>query len=261
LEAQKGGRSMMTDEKKIMEIESLKNAENYEEAIRKIIGSIDHAIGDVETARYLLNLVICTTALGLKELAQDAIDKLYSLSLPPDWEPVRNYITAASYLDFGRYQEALELLRINLDNSILLTNGFAVERYENLARYGFALTHLERYTEALAVLNEAERVFPGGELRANIKLYQATCLGSLRRFDEAVSLSEEVASNETGGLVVEARLKIAQIRLAQDRFLDALTLYRELEELLPCSFISATDVKRGIDAALDGLMRNQKTLQ
>ena len=249
------------DEEKIAEIEALKDQGDYEDAIRKIVESIVSASDDVERARYLINQVVCATNIDMKEMAYGAIAALYKLSLPSDWEPVRNYITATSYLDFGRPQDASELFRINLDNPILLANDFVVERYENLAQYGFSLAYLGRYTEALRSLEEAQQLFPNGGFRGNIQMYKASCLGSLGRFEEAFLLAESVLRNETGEIIVDAKLKMAEIRLAQSRFSDALSLYREVEGNLPCPRVSAINVKRGIETAMDGLIKNPGVMQ
>jgi tetratricopeptide (TPR) repeat protein len=243
------------NEKNIAAIEGFKNDGNYEEAVRKILSTIDSSTDDVEKARYLINLIVCTTNLYQREMASDAINQIYKLSLPPDWEPIRNYIAAVSHLDFDQPQEALELLRKNLENPIFMDQEFSSERYENLAQCGFVLTHLERYGEALSSLNEAEQVCPQGELQSEIKLYKATCLGSIGKFDEAFALSKNVVDNGAGEITVRARLKMAQIRLAEARFSEAVDLYRDVGKCLPCSTISASDVERGIEVAMDALMK------
>jgi tetratricopeptide (TPR) repeat protein len=249
------------NEERIAEIESLKDAGEYDAAIRKIRESIGSADCDVDRARYLINLVVCATNSDQDEMARDAIEQLYRLPLPADLEPIRNYIAGVSHLDFDRPQQASELFQINIDNPILLADEFAHERYENLVQYGFALVYLGRYLEALSSFNQAELVCPKGNLWADIQLYRISSLGSLGRFDEAFLLAQDLSGTEPADVSVRAKYHMAEIRLEQGRFSDALRFYREVQKLLPSSRVLATDVKKGIERALNGTTGHAGMLQ
>jgi tetratricopeptide (TPR) repeat protein len=143
----------------------------------------------------------------------------------------------------------------------LFADEFVVERYENLAQYGFALVHLGRYSEALSAFDQAELVYPNGNLSVEIQLYRITGLGRLKHCDEAFLLAQNLSNREKGDVSVRAKYHMAEIRLEQGRFKDALRIYREVQKLLPCTRVSATDVKRDIESALKGLVDNGGMLQ
>jgi tetratricopeptide (TPR) repeat protein len=249
------------NEETIDSIERLKEAGDFDEAIHQILGGIDSATSDIERARYLINLIVCATNIGNETMAGSSIRDLFKLPLPADIALVRNYVSAVSYIDFFHPQRAVELLRANLSSDLLMDQAFFMQRYETLAQYGFALTHLERYSEALSSLNVAESAVPNGDLTANIRLYKATCLASLRRFDDAYVLAEGLICDGTAEIAIEAKFIMAQVRLAQGHFKEAVDLYRDVRKLLPSTRVSEIEVKGGIEAAMAGLTRDSKSVQ
>ncbi|HXE09400.1 MAG TPA: tetratricopeptide repeat protein [Acidobacteriaceae bacterium] len=243
---------------KIDDIEALKVSGRYEDAIHQIEDSIASATDDSERLLYLTNLVVCATNIRNEAMARGAIDKLYQLRPLPGEEPFRNYVAGCFFLSFAEPQKAFELFLLNLENPILLAPEFREHRYENLAQCGFALCHLGRYTEALSRFDEAEEFLPARELHVDIEFYRITCLVQLKRLDEAARIAERATQNGSTEIRARARFDLAEIRFEQRRFEEALSLYSEVETLLPCDGIAEFDVRRGISTSMDALTKTRR---
>jgi tetratricopeptide (TPR) repeat protein len=179
-----------------------------------------------------------------------------------------NYMTLAYlYWDRRRYDEALELHRIaaclgDKDEQLVMAYFSAADWFkqtdvafamlkDRFARFGrkssdpartlsSAYTQLDRYGEALEVVEEALRLRPDdGELMLYAAdLYSASSLEYLPRTRELVESAR--------GKVPRAQWLRTAARLAtsEDRFQDALALWREVVELAPLAVDAHTAVAR-----------------
>lgn len=179
-----------------------------------------------------------------------------------------NYMTLAYlYWDRRRYEEALELHRIaaclgDKDEQLVMAYFSAADWFkqtdaafamlrDRFARFGrkssdpartlsSAYTQLDRYGEALEVVEEALRLRPDdGELMLYAAdLYSASSLEYLARTRELVESAR--------GKVPRALWLRSAARLAasEDRFQDALALWREAIELAPLAVDAHTAVAR-----------------
>ena len=116
---------------------------------------LNRAQDDGTRMRLLFDLLSCSTRLGLEDITRRAISDLEKLPDPEISRVFVDLIQSISYIAFGKYQEALQLIDVNLRSNFMECDDFQVWNYEYLAYRGSALVGLARCEEALCALNKA----------------------------------------------------------------------------------------------------------
>lgn len=206
-----------------------------------------HRVHDDETRiRLLFNVVICSTALCMTSVTDDAIAELEKL---PDAKMSALYAAffqAVSHLAVGRAEEALDLIDSNLKSELTEREDFQIWKYKHLALKGRALAYLARCEESLAALAQAHQMYPKGEKEIDILIDQANCLGALKRYDEAYMAASQAAELDSGENAALAMQYMAECRMLQGRVPESLALYRELLKKLPCRLVNEERIQSGI---------------
>lgn len=204
-------------------------------------------VNDAETRiRLLFNVVICSTALSMTSITEDAIAELEKL---PDAKMSVMYATffqAVSHLAVGRAKVALDLIDSNLKSELTEREDFQIWKYKHLALRGRALAYLARCEESLAALAQAHQMYPGGEKEVDILIDQANCLGALKRYDEAYMAASQVPGLDSGETATLAMQYMAECRMLQGRVQESLALYRDLLKKLPCRLVNEERIQSGI---------------
>ena len=74
-------------------------------------------------------------------------------------------------------------------------------------------------------------------------------------------MAQEISDQTDGDVSVYATFLLAEIRVTQRRYLDALNLYRDVEKRLPNPMVSAEEVMRSVQKAMVGLTQGAKISQ
>jgi|GEM_PF-3242018 len=203
--------------------------------------------------RLLLNVVICSTSLGMSSVANDAILELEKLPEAKISHVYVNFFQAVSYLALGRAQEALELIDANFKSGILARDDLQVLKYEHLAYKGRALVFLARCEEALVSLAEGHTIYPDGKRETDILIDQANCLMALGQYDGAFDAARQVTNRDDGRMAGLAMQYMAESRRWQGRLQEAVKLYLDLKKRLPCEFVNEKRIEEGMNQCIASL--------
>jgi tetratricopeptide (TPR) repeat protein len=213
-------------------------------------------VHDDETRiRLLFNVVICSTALGVAGVTEDAIAELEKLPNSKISSIGAVFFQAVSHLALGRAQEALDLIEANLKSEFLEREDFQIWKYEHLAYQGRALAYLARCEESLAALAQAHQMYPEGNREADILVDQANCMMALKQYEEAYVTASQVQHLDNGELATLALQYMAECRMWQGRVQESLELYRDLLKKLPCRLVKEERIQAGINNGMAYLER------
>jgi tetratricopeptide (TPR) repeat protein len=209
-------------------------------------------VHDDETRiRLLLNVVICSTALCLDSVTDNAIEELKELPDPKMSGVYVAFFQAVSHLALGRAQEALDLIDVNLKSEFLEREDFQILKYEHLAYRGRALVFLARCEESLASLAQAHMMYPEGKKETDILIDQANCMMALKQYEEAYVAASQVQKWDNGEIATLAMQYMAECRMLQGRVQESLAFFGDLQKRLPCSLVNEerilTEIKNGMD--------------
>lgn len=207
---------------------------------------LNRARDDETRMRLLFNVVGCSTRLNLTDVTNEAVRALEHL---PDSKVSRafaNLLQAMSYIEFGKAQEALNLIDANLKLDLMDREDFQDSKYEHLVHKGRALTRLARCDDALSSFDSAHMMCPNGKYEANILIDRSNCLMALRRYDEAYDAASAVLSFRDDDLATLAMQYMAECRMWQSRVQESLALYRDLLKRLPCRLVQENHIQAGI---------------
>jgi tetratricopeptide (TPR) repeat protein len=140
----------------------------------------------------LYGIVTCSTWLNLDQMRENAIQELKQL---PDYEVSEAWVViaqATAYADFGRAQEALDLINRNLKREVLDRDDFLDWKYEHLFYKGHCLVQLARCEDALVAFDAAHRICPEGDFETDMLIDQSNCFLALARYDEAYAAASQV---------------------------------------------------------------------
>jgi tetratricopeptide (TPR) repeat protein len=205
--------------------------------------------------KILFGIVTCSTWLRLDTTREDAILELKQLS---DFDVSHAFIVmaqATAYLDFGRAQEALDLVNENLATEVLQRDDFRDWKYDHLFSKGRALVKLARYDEALCVFGAAHDIFPEGNSETEMLIERANCLIALDRFDESYDAAYQVLRRGDEEMTTLAMQYLAECRLWQSRASEALEWYVAIQKRLPCRWIQEERIQKGTTNAMAYLER------
>lgn len=243
----------MVDEANFAVIEDLKRRGDFEKALALIDDALKCPMDEDSLRRCLINLIVCAANLKLDERAREAMTEMEKLPKSPVWDIAKNLAIASLHVQYGRYQEAFDSLKKNLEIGLLGDADYVMERYETLSEIGIALTHIGRYSEAFIFLEEAQALDPNGCYRVMVKVELSACLRKLGRLDEAYTEVEDVVETGDRDMAAFALYRMANIRLQQGRCHEALHLYRKLGAMLPSALVAKKDVELGIVEALKAI--------
>jgi hypothetical protein len=241
--------------------EELSNAENLREqgefatALALTQEMLSRAADDGTRMRLLFDVLYCSTRLNANDITQDAIDQLEKLPDPKMSRIFVDLIQAISNIAFGKAQEALDLINANLSSEYMIREDFRVWKYQHLAYKGRALGFLQRWQESLVSLDEAYRMFPEGQRTTDILIDKSLCMMMFNRYEEAFLLAAEVRRREQGEMETLAIQYMAECDLGLGRASDALKLYSEIENRLPCRLVQEERIRTGIKNAMFYLER------
>jgi tetratricopeptide (TPR) repeat protein len=200
--------------------------------------------------KILFGIVTCSTWLKLDTTREGAIQDLKQLS---DFEVSYGFVVmaqATAYIDFGRVQEALDLINENLRTELLQRDDFQDWKYDHLFSKGRALVKLARYDEALRVFDAAHGIFPEGNSETEMLIERANCLIALDRFEETYDTAHQVLSRGDQEMATLAMQYMAECRMWQSRVPEALKWYAAIQKRLPCRWVQEERIQKGITNAI-----------
>jgi len=200
--------------------------------------------------RLLFDVVTCSTWLNQNEVLSKTVLELKQF---PDYDVSHAFVVmtqVSALVDFGRAQEALELINANFKSAILQKEEFQDWKYEYLFLKGRSLTRLARCDEALQTFDEAHSLYAEGKFEADILLDRANCLLYLGRYDESFEVASQVQTRGDEEMVTLAMQYMAECDLGLGRASDALKLYSEIETRLPCRLVEEERIRAGIKNAM-----------
>jgi tetratricopeptide (TPR) repeat protein len=198
----------------------------------------------------LFGIVTCSTWLGLDTIKEHAIQELKQFS---DYDVSHAFVgmtQARAYVDFGRAQEALDLINENLDSEVLQRDDLRDWKYESLFLKGSSLVGLARSDEALCAFDAAHAINADGEFETNMLIERANCFIALDRYDEAFEAARQVLTRGDQEMATLAMQYMAECRMWQSRVPEALELYTALEKRLPCRLVQEERIQSGIKIAI-----------
>ncbi len=200
--------------------------------------------------RILFDVVTCSTWLNQKEILNKAIKELKRL---PEYEVSHSFVVmtqASALVDFGRAQEALDLINAILRTAILQKEDFQDWKYECLFLKGRSLTRLARCDEALRAFDEAHSLYADGRFETDMLLDRSNCLSYLARYDEAYDAASQVLNRGEEERATLALQYMAECRMWQSRLPEALKLYAAIRKRLPCRLVQEQRVETGFKNAM-----------
>lgn len=207
--------------------------------------------------KVLYGVVTCAVWLGREDLLTKTVEELKRV---PDYEASDAFIVlirASVALDFGRPQEALNLINENLASEVLHRDAFRDWRYEHLYLKGRCFVRLKRCDEALDAFDAAHAIDPEGEFETDMLIERANCLLFSGRFGEAYSTASQVLSRSDDDMATLAMQYMAESRLWQRNPQEALELYASIQKRLPCPFVQEERIEKGIKNAMTQLEATQ----
>ncbi len=233
-------------EDEISEPEKLSTKGEFVEALALSQDMLSRANDDETRTRLLYNVVICSTALRMNSVADNAVVELGKLPDPKMSSVFAVFFQAVSHLSLGRAQEALDLINTNMKSEFIEREDFQIWKYELLAYKGRALTYLARPEESLVALEQAHKMFPEGKRETDILIDQANCMMALKRYEDAYMAASQVHRLDSGETATLAMQYMAECRMWQGRVQESLTLYRDLLKKLPCRLVNEERIQDGI---------------
>jgi tetratricopeptide (TPR) repeat protein len=218
----------------------------FGDALALYQGMLARAQDAVVRMKILYGTVTCSTWLGLDAIREDAIRDLKQF---PDYDVSRAFIVmaqAGAFIDFGRAQEALDLVTENLGSGVLQRADFQDWKYEHLFLKGQCLVRLNAIDEALCAFDAAHSMDPEGRLETVMLIERANCYRTRDRFAEAYELASQVQDRGDEDFRTLAMQYMAECRLGQRRAEEALSLYRDLQKRLPCRLVDEERIETGV---------------
>ncbi len=207
----------------------------------------------------LFGIVTCSTWLNLSDVRSNAIEALKQL---PEYEISDAFVVkarATALVDFGRPQEALDLINQALETATLRREDFQDWKYEYLALKGRSLTRLMRCDEAIRAFDEARNMYAEGKFETDMLLDRSNCLLYLARYDEAYKTANQVLPRGDEEMATLAMQYMAECRLRQSKIPEALELYAAIQERLPCRLVQEERIQAGIKNAIAYLEKRSPT--
>jgi len=200
--------------------------------------------------KILLGIVTCSTWLSIDPIRENAILELKQYSDCEGSNAFAVMAQARAYIDFGRTQEALDLINENLRGEVLQRDDFRDWRYEHLFLKGHCLVQLERYDDALCAFDAANGIYLEGDFETDLLIERSNCLLALNRYGEAYDAANQVLNRGDEEMATLAMQYMAECRMWQSRIPEALELYAAIQKRLPCRLIQEERIHTGIKNAV-----------
>lgn len=206
--------------------------------------------------KILFGIVTCSTWLSLDAVREKAIQELMQFSNHEMSHAFVVMVQARAYIDFGRTQEALDLITTNLKSEVLQRDDLQDWKYEHLFLKGRSLVQLARYDEALRAFDAAHSIYRDGQFEADMLIERANCFVALGRYGEAYDAAGKVLSRGDDEMAVLAMQYMAECRFWQSRVPEALELYVAIQKRLPSRLVQEERIQTGIKNAMTYLEKH-----
>jgi tetratricopeptide (TPR) repeat protein len=227
--------------------------------------------GDENTRMLLLfDIISCSTQIEAHTVTEDALSELVKLPLPEISRVLINLTRANAETDLGRPQNALDLLDLCMETDYFDRDDFRVHKYQLLFFKGKALDRLERWNDALECLDMAHLMFPNegacvdetarriyGWVETEILFNKSRSLFGLRRYEEAYEQARQAFEREKGDTKTLSLMYMANCRVMQKKYPEALKLYLAIQKELPCRTVREEALNEGMNRCLKGLEKLQ----
>ena len=243
-------------EEEIEEAELLSAQRKFDLSLVLLREMLSRARNDQTRMRILFDIVTCSTWLDLNEVPDKAIQELKQY---PDYEVSHAFIVMVqteAFIEFGRAQEALDLITEGLRLKLLQREDFQDWKYEYLHLEGRSLTRLARCEEALNAFNNAHAMDPAGKHEIDMLIARSNCLLALSRYEEAYDTARQVLTRGDDEMATLAMQYMAECRMWQSRIPEALELYTAIQKRLPCSLVQEERIETGTKNAMAYLEKN-----
>lgn len=237
-------------EREIQAAIGLSAQRDFSKSLALYQGMLPRAKTTLDRMKILFGIITCSTWLRLDAIGENVIQELKQL---PDYEVSHAFVVttqAAAYIDFGRAQEALELIDINLSSEVLQREDFRDWKYEHLFLKGRSLVQLARYDEARCVFDSAHGIEPDGKFETLMLIERSNCFIAFGRYGEAYDTASQVLARGDYEMATLAMQYMAECDLGLGRASDALRLYAEIGTRLPCSLVQEERIQTGIKNAM-----------
>lgn len=223
---------------------------NFDAALALYQGMLARGEDAVVRMRILFGIVTCSTWLRRDAIREDAIRQLKQF---PDYDVSHSFISMAearAFVEFGRTQDALNLIEEILLSGVLQREDFRDWKYELLFLKGQSLVALKLFDQALSAFDAAHAVDSEGQFETCILIERANCYIGLGRYAEAYELARQVRDRGDEEFRTLAMQYMAECCLWLRRVEEAMNLYRDIQKRLPCRLIDKGRVETGIRNAM-----------
>jgi tetratricopeptide (TPR) repeat protein len=257
-------------EEEIDAAEKLRARGDFAGALARMQEMLRRAGDDSTRMLLLFDIISCSTQIEAHAATEDALSELDKLPQPEISRVLANLTRANAESDLGRPGNALNLLDLCIETGYFDRDDFRVHKYQLLFFKGKALERLERWNEALEWLEMAHSLFPNeascgdettrrthGWIETEILLNKSRSLYGLSRYEEAYDLANQAYEREEGATKTLSSMYMANCRVTQERYTEALKLYLAIQKELPCRTIREEALKEGMNRCLKGLEKLQ----
>jgi tetratricopeptide (TPR) repeat protein len=227
--------------------------------------------GDDDTRMLLLfDIISCSTQIEAHTVTEDALSELDKLPQPEISRVLANLTRANAETDLGRPQNALNLLDLCIETDYFDRDDFRVHKYQLFFFKGKALERLERWNEALEWLDMAHSMFPNeascgdettrriyGWVETEILLNKSRSLFGLGRYEDAYEMAMHAYEREKGDTKTLSLMYMANCRVMQKQYAEALKLYLAIQKERPCRAVREEALREGMNRCLKGLEKLQ----
>jgi len=246
-------------EEEIDAAEKLRSDGRFADALAETQTLLCRAKDQGTRMRLLFDVLYCSTQLGDDRLTDEAIRELEKMPEPQFSRVLAHSIRANAEIDLGRPHNALSILDISLETGYFEREDFRTHKYELYYFKGKALERLGRWEEALDWLERAHSTFPNEAscpdettrrifswTETEILFNKSRCMCGLNKYQEAHELAQQAYERSHGAIKTLALMYMANCKLMNGNFRDALKLYIDIQKQLPCRTISIDRLEEGI---------------
>jgi tetratricopeptide (TPR) repeat protein len=236
----------------------------FKEALGQFQEMLRNVVDPPTRMLLLFHIISCSTQIEAGDVTARAMVELEKFPSPEMSRALANLTRANAEIDLGRPQNALAILEMCLEADFFDKEDFRVHKYRLYFLRGKALERLQRWREALDWLDRAHAMFPNAEscpdedarkifgwVETEILFNKARSMGGLNRHGEAYELSRQAFEREQGDTQTLAVMYMAYSLVMLRRFSEALKLYTEVEQKLPCRLIKVEDLTICITLCVD----------
>lgn len=209
---------------------------------------------------YLLYQIVKNASLlDHQDVVRAAIAELDTMPEPEFSRSAASLDRAHAEIELKRPANALALLDTTLDTGIFNIPAYRIHLFHLYWLKGRALVWLNLWEDALKSLEQAESIYPPSTQMYNenervfflyvmpsLLIEKANCLIALGRFQDTFDTALRVKEFDSTDWATLALQYMAESLAWQGRTEDALRLYAELIQQLPCSLLDEARVRKGM---------------